>query len=146
MACGPALVRYQCSAPTGQVKTISLYAGCSWMEVVLGEPVGYYWDFDDPKNFAADFSTPGKYLFSSGASGPVGKHADGVPAQVKAASATWGVKFNDQKLTLGMLTPEIAATYCIAPGSARGRRDRKLDPGQPLHHLRRRPWTPSPRQ
>jgi serine/threonine protein kinase len=117
---GPALVRYQCSAPTGQVKTISLYAGCSWMEVVLSEPVSYYWDFDDPKNFAAEFSTPGKYLFSTGATGPVGKHADGVPAQVKAAGAHWGIKFNDQKLALGMAIPETAVSMCIAPGSGAG--------------------------
>lgn len=117
---GPALVRYQCAAPTGQVKTVSLYAGASWMEVVLAEPVSYYWDFDDPKNFAAEFSTPGKYLFSNGATGPVGKHADGVPAQVKAHGVTWGIKFNDQKLALGLATPETAAHFCIAPGSGAG--------------------------
>ncbi len=117
---GPAMVRYQCCAPTGQVKTISLYAGVSWMEVVLSEPVSYYWDFDDPKNFAAEFSTPGKYLFSSGAGGPVGKHADGVPAQVKGGSVQWGIKFNAQKLGLGLATPETAASYCIAPGSGAG--------------------------
>lgn len=117
---GPALVRYQCNAPTGQVKTISLYAGCSWIDVVLAEPVSYYWDFDDPKNFAAEFPTPGKYLFSTGATGPVGKHADGVPAQVKAAGAHWGIKFNDQKLALGMAIPETAVSFCIAPGSGAG--------------------------
>jgi hypothetical protein len=119
-ASGPALVRYQCSAPTGQVKTISLYAGCSWMEVVLTEPVSYYWDFDNPRNFAAEYSTPGKYLFSTGATGAVGKHADGVPAQVKSGGATWAIKFNDQKLALGMLTPETPVAYCIAPGSGAG--------------------------
>ncbi len=117
---GPALVRYQCIAPSGQVKTISLYAGCSWMEVVLSEPVSYYWDFDDPKNFAAEFSTPGRYLFSTGASGPVGKHADGVSAQVKAAGAQWAIKFNDQKLALGMALPEASAVMGIAPGSGAG--------------------------
>ena len=120
VARGPALVRYQCTAPTGQVKTLSLYASTSWMEVVLAEAVSYYWDFDDPKNFAAEFSTPGKYLFCSGAGGPVGKHADGVPAQVKAHGVHWGIKFNDQKLALGLATPETAAHFCIAPGSGAG--------------------------
>jgi hypothetical protein len=121
VAGGPALVRYRCSAPTGQVKTISLYAGCSWMEVVLTEPVGYYWDFDDPKNFAAEYSTPGKYLFSSGATGPVGKHADGVAAQVKAAGDYWAIKFSGQRLALGMAIPETPpAAFCIAPGSGAG--------------------------
>jgi hypothetical protein len=88
--------------------------------VVLAEPVSYYWDFDDPKNFAAEFSTPGKYLFSTGATGPVGKHADGVPAQVRAGGVHWGIKFNGQKLALGMATPETAASFCIAPGSGAG--------------------------
>jgi hypothetical protein len=90
------------------------------MEVVLGEPVSYYWDFDDPKNFAAEFSTPGKYLFSNGSGGKVGKHADGVPAQVKAQGVQWGVKFNDQKLALGLATPEMGSQFCIAPGSGAG--------------------------
>ena len=117
---GPALVRYRCCAPTGQVKTISLYAGCSWMDVVLAEPVSYYWDFDDPKNFAAEFATPGKYLFSNGANGPVGKHADGVPAQVKAGGVSWAVKFNAPKVALGLITPETTAMYCVAPGSGAG--------------------------
>jgi hypothetical protein len=120
VARGPALVRYQCTAPTGQVKTVSLYAGASWMEVVLAEGVSYYWDFDDPKNFAAEFSTPGKYLFSNGSGGKVGKHADGVPAQVKAQGVQWGVKFNDQKLALGLATPEMGSQFCIAPGSGAG--------------------------
>ena len=48
------------------------------------EPTPIYWDFDDPKNFAADGPTPGTWLFSNGQSGPVGREADGVPAQVKA--------------------------------------------------------------
>jgi len=73
-----------------------------------------------PKNFAAEFSTPGKYLFSSGATGPVGKHADGVSAQVKGAGVYWAMKFNQQKLAVGMASPETAASYCIAPGSGEG--------------------------
>jgi hypothetical protein len=117
---GPALVRCQCSAPTGQVKTISLYAGASWMEVVLSEPVGYYWDFDDPKNFAADGPTPGQYLFSSGVTGAVGKRADGVAAQVQGGNVFWALKFNKQRLALGMVCPETAVSYRIAPGSGAG--------------------------
>ena len=55
------------------MKTISLFGGTSWVEVVLSDPVGYYWDFDNPKNFAADGPTPGKYLFSNGADGGAGQ-------------------------------------------------------------------------
>ncbi len=120
VARGPALVRYQCAAPSGLVKTISLYGGTSWMEVLLNESVVYYWDFDNPKNFAGDGPTPGTYLFSNGRTGPVGKEADGVPAQVEAAGTFWGIKFNREKLALGMCTPEAAAMHHVAPGSGAG--------------------------
>jgi hypothetical protein len=119
-ACGPALVRYQCSDPTGLSKTVSLFGGVSWMEVDLNYGVEYYWDFDNPDNFAADGPAPGRYLFSNGATGPVGRMADGVPAQVKAANVHWGIKFNDDRLALGIATPEIAAHHCIGPGSGSG--------------------------
>ena len=117
---GPALVRYVCTDPAGMVKTISVFGGTSWMEVVLNEPVGHYWDFDNPRNFAADGPTPGTYLFSTGATGPVGKEADGVPAQVKAAGAFWGIKYNAEKIALGIATPEAAANHHVAPGAGAG--------------------------
>jgi len=77
-------------------------------------------DFDNPKNFAADGPTPGTWLFSNGQSGPVGREADGVPAQVKAPNARWGIKFNAEKLALGLITPETAASHVIAPGAGAG--------------------------
>ncbi|MCY3020657.1 MAG: beta-N-acetylhexosaminidase [Planctomycetota bacterium] len=117
---GPALVRYVCTDATGLAKTVSLFGGVSWAEVVLNEPVGHYWDFDNPKNFAADGPTPGTYLFSNGATGALGREADGVPAQVEGANTYWGVKFNAQKLALGLLTPETAALHHIAPGAGAG--------------------------
>ncbi len=117
---GPALVQYTCSDPAGLVKTIGLFAGASWMEVVINEPVGHYWDFDNPRNFAADGPSPGTYQFSNGAIGPVGKQADGVPAQVKASDVRWGMKFNDRKLALGLITPEVAARHLVAPGDGAG--------------------------
>jgi len=119
-ACGPALVRYQCTDPAGLSKTISLFGGVSWMEVDLNYGVEYYWDFDNPDNFAGDGPTPGTYLFSNGATGTVGRMADGVPAQVRAANVFWGIKFNDDRLALGIATPEIAAYHCIGPGSGSG--------------------------
>lgn len=119
-ACGPALVRYRCTDQAGLSKTISVFGGVSWMEVDLNYGLEYYWDFDTPDNFAADGPTPGTYLFSNGATGPVGRMADGVPAQVKAANVHWGIKFNDDRLALGIATPEIAAHHCIGPGSGSG--------------------------
>lgn len=117
---GPALVRYCCTDERGLAKTVSLFGGAAWMEVILNEPVSRYWDFDRPANFAADGSTPGKYLFSNGQTGPVGRQADGVPAQVRVRGARWGVKFNTERLALGLATPEAAATHVIAPGAGAG--------------------------
>ena len=120
VARGPALVRYRCVDASGLVKYVGLFGGASWMEVVLSEGVGYYWDFDNPKNFAADGPTPGKYLFSNGTGGLVGKESEGVAAQVEARGTHWGVKFNDQKLALGLLTPETAACHHVGPGAGAG--------------------------
>lgn len=117
---GPALVEYQCSDAAGQTKTIHLYGGASWIEVLLSEPIPLYWDFDDPKNFAADGPTPGTWLFSNGQSGRVGREAEGVPAQVKAPRTTWGIKYNAAKLALGLITPETSAQHLVAPGAGAG--------------------------
>ncbi|MGD0093347.1 MAG: cobalamin-dependent protein, partial [Planctomycetota bacterium] len=117
---GPALVRYVCTDDTGLVKAVSLWGGVSWMEVALNETVGHYWDFDDPKNFGADGPTPGTYLFSSGATGAVGAQADGVRAQVKAPNTYWGLKFNAEKVALGLVTPETPALHHVAPGAGAG--------------------------
>ncbi len=120
IARGPALVRYVCTDASGTSKTISLFGGTSWMEVMLDDPVDYYWDFDTPANFAADGPAPGTYLFANDQTGPVGKLADGVTAQVKASGVRWAMKFNDQKLALGMTTPELAANFVVAPGDNAG--------------------------
>ncbi|MCX6927499.1 MAG: family 20 glycosylhydrolase, partial [Verrucomicrobia bacterium] len=120
IAHGPALVEYEASDPGGDSKTIRLYGGASWIEVLLSEPTSQYWDFDDPKNFAADGPTPGTYLFSDGKSGPVGREADGVPAQVKAPNTFWGMKYNSDKLAVGLVTPGVAGLHVIAPGASAG--------------------------
>jgi hypothetical protein len=117
---GPAMVEFQCTDEIGHSKTLRLYGGMSWIEVLLSEPTPLYWDIDNPKNFAADGPTPGTWLFSTGQTGRVGREADGVPAQVKAAGARWGIKYNDSKLALGLVTPETAALHHVAPGAGAG--------------------------
>lgn len=119
-ASGPALVEFECQDPGGATKTVRFYAGASWIEVFLSEPTSVYWDFDAPANFAADGPTPGTWLFSDGRSGRVGREADGVPAQVKAPGTAWGMKYNDQKLALGLITPEVLALHVVAPGAGAG--------------------------
>lgn len=120
LAAGPALVRYQCSAPDAPTKVISLYAGTSWVEVMLDEPADTFWNFDTPANFAADGPTPGQYLFSTGVTGPVGKRAEGVAAQVEGPGSLWAIKFNSQNLAVGLATPGTRALHHVAPGSGAG--------------------------
>ncbi len=117
---GPALVRYRCTDQFGTEKTVSLFAGASWAEVTLNENVAYFWALDDPQNFAADGPTPGRYLFSTGAAGAVGRAADGVAAQVKADRAEWSVKYLPGKLALGLATPGTLTRHVLAPGGGAG--------------------------
>jgi len=119
-AAGPAMVRYRCVAPNGMVKTVSLYAGASWLDVLLSEPTGHYWDIDNPKNFAADGSNPGRYVFSNGKAGPIGREADRVAAQVRMKNVRWAVKHNADRLALGLTTPETPAAFRVAPGAGAG--------------------------
>ena len=120
VARGPALVRYQCSTEDGLVKSIGLFGGVSWMEVVLNEPVGHYWEFDNPKNFAADGPSPGTYLFSDGTTGPVSRDGPFTETQVRVPNVHWGIKFNADRLALGLATPEAPASFVIAPGAGSG--------------------------
>lgn len=117
---GPALVQYRCTDPTGLEKTINFFGGVAWIEVLLNEPQTYYWEFDNPINFAADGPTPGEYLFSTGQTGRVGRLADGVSAQVKASSAQWAIKFCRDGLALGMVSPDQPGAFCVAPGGGAG--------------------------
>ena len=117
---GPAMVEYECGDAEGHAKTIRLFGGASWIEIELNEPTPLYWDFDNPKNFAADGPTPGTWLFSDGQTGSVGREADGVPAQVKAANTFWGVKYNADRLAVGLITPETPAFHHVAPGAGAG--------------------------
>ena len=70
------------------------------MEVILNEPTGYYWDFDNPLNFAADGPTPGTSLFSNGVTGPVSKQGPHTETQVKAS----GVQKSPDDFTKSQLT------------------------------------------
>ena len=117
---GPAMVEYECNDPWGHTKILRLYGGASWIEVLLNEPASVYWDFDNPRNFASDGPSPGQWLFSDGQSGAVGREAEGVPAQVKAANTYWGIKHNPERLALGLVTPETATLHVIAPGAGAG--------------------------
>lgn len=130
---GPALAEFQCATAEGHEKTIRLYGGANWLEVFVAAPTSVYWDFDDPRNFAADGPRPGHWLFSDGATGEVGREADGVPAQVKAGDTYWGAKFGDEKLVLALITPGRKALHVVAPGSGAG--GVGIEGGPPAQHF-----------
>ena len=117
---GPAMAEFRCVGAVGDEKTVRVYGGADWMEVLLDESTSLYWDFDNPSNFAADGPTPGTWLFSDGKSGQVGREADGVSAQVEAAGTSWSVKYNPNHLALGLITPETSANHRIGPGAGAG--------------------------
>ena len=117
---GPAMVEYECNDPYGHTKIVRLYGGASWTETLLNEPTAVFWDFDDPKTFAADGPTPGQWTFSDGQSGPVGRESDGVAAQVKVPNTYWGIKSNPNHLALGSVTPEVTTLHVVAPGAGAG--------------------------
>jgi hypothetical protein len=50
----------------------------------------------------------------------VGKEADGLTAQVREPGVFWGIKFNGERLALGLATPEVAALHHVAPGASAG--------------------------
>jgi hypothetical protein len=50
----------------------------------------------------------------------VGREADGVAAQLKAPNTYWGIKYNPDRWALGLVTPETATLYVIAPGAGAG--------------------------
>ena len=130
---GPALVRYTCAEPdSGLVKAVSLFAGASWVEVTLSEPAERYWEFDNPKNFAADGPSPGAYLFSNGKTGRVGRQADGLDAQVHVKDVFWSVKHN-ARLALGLVTPEAPAFHHVAPGDGAG--GVGIEASRPVNHF-----------
>lgn len=113
---GPALVRYTCTDDTGQVKTISLYAGASWAEVTVDPPTSLYWDIDDPANFTPAGPNAGTYLFSNGATGPTPPEGK----QVMQSRVTWAIKWRADGLALGLATPEVPAAYRVGPGGSMG--------------------------
>jgi hypothetical protein len=43
-----------------------------------------------------------------------------VPAQVRAPNTQWGVKFNAERLALGLVTPGTQTLHHVAPGAGAG--------------------------
>ena len=85
------------------------------------------------RHFVRDGAAHGEYMFSDGKTGPVGRQADGVPAQVKAQRVHWGIKYNADRVALGIGTPEVAALHVIAPGAGAG--GVGIEASEPANHF-----------
>jgi hypothetical protein len=120
VASGPVCARIRCTDDAGLEKVISLFAGAAWTEVMLNSGSTWFWNYDNPPNFAADGPTPGTALFSNGHTAPVRRPADSFGSQVKAANVTWSAKHRPDGLLLGLITPETKARHVVGPGGGMG--------------------------
>ena len=112
-------VRLSGAATTGSnEKTLIFHAGKPYVEVILARPVGFYWDYDNVDNFAADRGNPGTALFANGHREPICRSDETV--HNVAAEVYWGAKLRDDGLVLANLTPDLKAVHMTGPGSGWG--------------------------
>lgn len=116
---GPVMVRIRAtSEAAGSEKVFQFYAGKPLVEVMLSSAVGFYWDYDNVDNFAADRGNPGTALFSNGHTAPVCRSDEQVHAI--ARGVTWGAKMREDGLLLANITPEVEAEHRVGPGGGWG--------------------------
>jgi len=122
VARGPIWASFECvpqgEAGAGTTKTINVFAGAPWAEVMVSPAPRYFWDFDDPALFAGDSAVPATYLFQDGSTGPV--PASGEQRQVQGAPQHWAVKRRADGLTTGIVCPEAACDFRVGPGGGWG--------------------------
>ncbi|MBM3890276.1 MAG: hypothetical protein FJ388_14270 [Verrucomicrobia bacterium] len=114
---GPVLVRYRMTAADGFTKTVSFYADQPWCQTFLSLATTYFWDFDNAELMSATSKTPGKYLFSDGATDDVLKPGE---LSVAREGTFWGAKFRPDGLTLGNVTPDDRVQHRVGPGGGMG--------------------------
>ena len=120
LSCGPALVRLRCTDPSGLTKTFSLWQGVPWVEVALSSPSPWLANYDDLAVMSAQSATPGQYLFSDGATGPLRPLTATPDCQARRDQVTWGAKYVPGGPLLALITPEVATSHLVGPGSGMG--------------------------
>lgn len=116
---GPVQVRIRAVARTGtNEKRLLFYAGQPYVEVMLARPVGFYWDYDNVDNFAADKAQPGTAVFSNGHKEPICRTDEQV--HNVADGVYWCAKTRADGLTLANLTPVLAGRHMTGPGGGWG--------------------------
>ncbi len=118
-AAGPVQVRIRGVSNTGSnEKVLLIQAGKPYVEVMLARPVGFYWDYDNVSNFAADNGNPGTALFSDGKREPVCRSDEQVHSV--ASDVYWGAKVRADGLVLANITPSQKTVHMTGPGGGWG--------------------------
>lgn len=131
-AAGPVLVRIKGTEQSGSnEKTLTIYAGEPYVEVMMARPTSFCWDYDSANNFAADKAMPGTALFSDGYKEAVCRSDETQHAQ--RGGVTWCAKTRPDGLVLANITPEVAATHMTGPGGGWG--GVGIEGGAPVAHF-----------
>lgn len=119
LAVGPVVAMIQATEEGGSEKGVTVYAGLPVVEMRLAEPTTWMWNYDKADNFAADSSTPGWARLADGTEAPVPKSGEQVHV-TPGKGVRWGVKFRDDGLTLGLITPAADCNIRVGPGGSWG--------------------------
>jgi hypothetical protein len=118
-AAGPVLVRYRASAPDGSYKILNFYRNLPCVETYLSLAVNFFWDYDSTKNMVEGRPTPGRYALSDG-------EEDAIPLKpgelslMSKSPCVWGVRYREDGLAIGLVTPDDTANHRIGPGGGMG--------------------------
>lgn len=118
-ASGPVLVRYRACAPDGAYKILCFYRNQPWVETYTSLALTYFWDFDNTRNMVEGRPKPGRYAFSNG-------EEDFIPLKPGELSLMckspcyWGVRYREDGLAMGLVTPDDKTQHRIGPGGGMG--------------------------
>ncbi len=113
---GPLCVQIDCKASDGFDKLLSFFDGTGWYETRFGEPVSFFWNYDDPAVMGSSSPTPGQYRYADGKTGPLPQEGD----MSIADQAPWVAKYRSDGFTLGLVSPQGDATLRAGPGDGMG--------------------------
>ncbi|MCD6352026.1 MAG: hypothetical protein J7M26_07895, partial [Armatimonadetes bacterium] len=119
LASGPVMAFLQASEPGGFEKCVVVYSSLPIVELYTIEPVTWLWNYDNPRNFAADAPQPGRGRLADGTEKPVPASSERVHIEPKKP-VRWCAKWRPDGLTLGLITPATDTNMRIGPGDGWG--------------------------
>lgn len=114
---GPLFARVRAVFEADREKVVTLYRDRPVVEVLTAPGSGFFWCYDAVANMAADSTTPGQVLFSTGFAAPVPAAAEQVQHRQEAV---WSAKHRADGLTLALLTPDGRTAHRAGPGGGWG--------------------------